>query len=79
MSIVGLADRPRASVIVGQVQRFGIPTHRIAPRLAGWLTTRVMNRVAVQPEPAPDTSGTVFEPRPEVERRQRRMAPQEED
>jgi NAD(P)-dependent dehydrogenase (short-subunit alcohol dehydrogenase family) len=63
--IVRLADRPRASVIVGQVQRFGIPAHRIAPRLAGWLTTRVMKRVAVQPEPAPETDGTVFEPRPE--------------
>jgi NAD(P)-dependent dehydrogenase (short-subunit alcohol dehydrogenase family) len=63
--IVRLADRPRASVIVGRIQRFGIPAHRIAPRLAGWLTTRVMNRVAVQPEPAPETDGTVFEPRPE--------------
>jgi NAD(P)-dependent dehydrogenase (short-subunit alcohol dehydrogenase family) len=63
--IVGLADRPRASVIVGLTQRLGIPAHRIAPRLAGWLTTRVMNRIAVQPEPAPETPGTVFEPRPE--------------
>jgi NAD(P)-dependent dehydrogenase (short-subunit alcohol dehydrogenase family) len=62
--IVGLADRPRASVIVGQIQRFSIPIHRIAPRLAGWLTLRVMNRVALQPEPASDTTGNVFEPQP---------------
>ena len=65
-AIVRLANRPRASVIVGQIQRFSIPIHRIAPRLAGWLTLRVMNRVAVQPEPAPDTPGNVFESQPEV-------------
>ena len=63
--IVRLADRPRASVIVGLTQRFGIPVHRIAPRLAGLLTTRVMKRVAIQPETAADTTGTIFEPRPE--------------
>ena len=64
-AIVGLADRPRASVIVGMTQRFGIPAHRIAPRLAGWLTTRIMNRVTVRPEPAPETDGNVFDPQPE--------------
>ncbi len=65
-AIVRLADRPRASVIVGQTQRLGIPVHRIAPRLAGRLTTWVMNRVTVQPEGAPDSTGTVFAPHPET-------------
>ncbi len=64
--IVRLADRPRASVIVGQTQRFGIPIHRIAPRLAGRLTTRVMKAVAIQPEPAPESTGNIRAPQPQL-------------
>jgi short-subunit dehydrogenase len=64
--IVRLADRPRASVIVGQTQRLGIPIHRIAPRLAGRLTTRVMKAVAIQPESAPESTGNIRAPQPEL-------------
>jgi hypothetical protein len=54
--------------VVGQIQRGAIPIHRIAPRLAARITLWVMNKIAVLPQPEPDTTGNIFEPQPELNR-----------
>jgi short-subunit dehydrogenase len=64
-AIVRSADHPRPWRYVGWLQRFAIPAHRWAPRLAGRLSRGILNRVSLQPEPAPVTDGTLYEPEPE--------------
>lgn len=64
-AIVRAADHPRPWVYVGWTQRFAIPAHRIAPRLAGRLSRWILNRVTVRPEVAPTTDGTLYEPQPD--------------
>jgi short-subunit dehydrogenase len=64
-AIVRTADHPRPWRYVGWLQRFAIPVHRWAPRLAGRLSLWILDRVSLQPEPAPPTAGTLYEPQPE--------------
>lgn len=63
-AIVRLADRPRPWRYVGRAQRIAVPLSRWMPRLAGRLSMRTMNRLALQETPADPTDGTLFAPDP---------------
>ncbi|MEC5180862.1 SDR family NAD(P)-dependent oxidoreductase [Arthrobacter sp. CG_A4] len=63
-AIVGLADRPRPTVVVGQIQRSFIPVHALLPRLYDRCIGPVMNTLALRKGPVAPTPGTVFEPDP---------------
>lgn len=63
-AIVRLANRPRPWRYVGVLQRMSIPISRWMPRLAGRLSMRAMNRLAVQDTPAEPTDGTLLAPDP---------------
>ena len=62
--IVKRADRPRPWTYVGWLQRGSIPVSRIAPRIAGRLSLRLLDRVTVRPARAEPTDGTLYKPDP---------------
>lgn len=67
-AIVGLADRPRPTVVVGQLQRISIPVHALLPRIYDWCINPVMDLLALRGGTVPATDGTVFAPAPATDR-----------
>ncbi len=63
-AIAGLAEHPRPTVVVGQIQRSFIPIHTLLPRLYDQCIGPLMNTVALRKGTVPPTPGTVFEPDP---------------
>lgn len=61
-AIVGLADRPRTEVVIGQTQRGFIPVHAALPGLYERCIGPVMDVLALGGGPVPPTDGAVFEP-----------------
>jgi NAD(P)-dependent dehydrogenase (short-subunit alcohol dehydrogenase family) len=64
-AIVDLADSPRPAVVVGQSQRVAIPLQRWMPRLYGTVALWAMRHLALRPQRARPSEGTLFEPQPE--------------
>ena len=61
-TIVGLAERPRRNVVVGNAGRMQGMLHALSPRLFDWMVTRQIEVDQFQDAPAERTTGNVFEP-----------------
>jgi NAD(P)-dependent dehydrogenase (short-subunit alcohol dehydrogenase family) len=61
-TVVGLAERPRAEVIVGGFGQIAAAQARLAPTLATWFAGRALHRGFLAEEPSGDTPGALFEP-----------------
>jgi NADP-dependent 3-hydroxy acid dehydrogenase YdfG len=61
-AVVGLAERPRAEVIVGGFGKIAAAQKRLAPTLATWFTGRALHTGFLAEEPSGDTMGALFEP-----------------
>ena len=60
--IVSCARRPRRQVVVGWTARLIVVAHHVLPRFTEWVTARAAAAMLVRSEPAPPTSGDLFEP-----------------
>ncbi|MBD2767982.1 SDR family oxidoreductase [Hymenobacter sp. BT664] len=63
-AIVGLAQRPRATTMVGWTATALRLTYALAPGLTQWAGLRLLKRYLRQAQPAPISEGSVFAPAP---------------
>ncbi|HYD98858.1 MAG TPA: SDR family oxidoreductase [Alphaproteobacteria bacterium] len=61
-TVVALADRPRAEVVIGGAGKVGALAKRLAPGLMTRINGRALHRGFLAPEPAPTGPGALFEP-----------------
>src|SRR5215213_2571518 len=61
-TVVALAERPQAEVIVGGFGKIAAVQKRLAPTLATWFTGRALHTGFLAEEPSGDTSGALFDP-----------------
>jgi short-subunit dehydrogenase len=61
-AIVGIAERPRASTIVGGAAHLIRLQHFLAPHLSTWITARLAERYFRSAPPAPIGDGNLFSP-----------------
>lgn len=61
-TVVGLAQQPRAEVIVGGFGKMAAAQERLAPGFATWFTGRALHTGFLSNEPSDDTTGSLFEP-----------------
>ena len=65
-AIVRRARHPRRSTTVGIVQGSMIPVRALAGGIYDAIITVMMRKVGLRDEPAPHSSGNLFEPQPEL-------------
>ena len=73
-AILRAVDRPKAQIIVGQTQHFGVWAHFFVPRLYDRLVGHVVRIGALEGTPTGAHDGNVFIPGPGDQRRRRWMA-----
>jgi len=61
-TVVSLARRPRAEVVIGGAGRTATILERLAPPLMRRINAPALHRGFLAPEPGPETEGGVFEP-----------------
>ncbi len=61
-TVVELATRPQAEVIVGGFGKIAAAQKRLAPGFTTWLTGRTLHTGFLSEEPSTDTAGALFEP-----------------
>jgi NAD(P)-dependent dehydrogenase (short-subunit alcohol dehydrogenase family) len=64
-TVVDLVERPRAEAIVGGFGKLSAAQELVAPNLATWLTGRALHRGFLSETPSEDTTGALFETRPD--------------
>lgn len=65
-AVLKVAERPRRTTVVGQVQRAAALTHGLLPGGYERVVGTVMDRLALRDGPVPHTDGTVFAPAPQT-------------
>lgn len=61
LAILALAQSPRDEITVGALASLARVSHRLSPRLSGWVAARATESSLNSSEPAPPTAGALFQ------------------
>ena len=64
-TVVSLVERPRAEAIVGGFGKIAAAQELLAPTFATWFTGRALHKGFLSEQPSRDTTGALFESRPD--------------